>query len=78
MSNNNERNLTMSKLIEALNIFLKYGDPPYPTNCSHDELTICGISPADVSDEDKLRLDELGFFVDEHEDCFRSYRYGSA
>ncbi len=51
----------MSKLIEALQIFLKYGDPPRPTYCERDILTICGISPAQVSAEDKQRLDELGF-----------------
>lgn len=68
----------MSKLIEALQIFLKYGDPEYPTNCSHDELTICGIDPSAVSAEDKTKLDELGFFVCENEECFKSFRYGSA
>ena len=68
----------MSKLIEALQIFLKYGDPDYPTHCSHDELTICGINPDDVSEEDKARLDKLGFFVDDSEDCFKSFRFGSA
>ena len=30
----------MEKLIEALQIFLKYGNPDYPTHCEHDELTI--------------------------------------
>jgi hypothetical protein len=68
----------MSELIEALKIFLKYGNPDYPTHCEHDELTICGINPADLSDEDKEKLDELGFFVSECEDCFKSFRYGSA
>lgn len=68
----------MSKLIQALQIFLKYGDPIYPTYCSHDELTICGINPSDVSDEDKAILDDLGFFVDESDDCFKSFRFGSA
>lgn len=68
----------MSKLIEALTLLLKYGDPEYPTHCEHDELTICGIDPADVSDEDKAKLDALGFFVSEEDNCFRSSRYGSA
>jgi hypothetical protein len=68
----------MSDLIEALQIFLKYGNPPYPTHCEHDELTICGIEPSAVSEEDKHRLDELGFFVDESEDCFMSFKFGSA
>jgi hypothetical protein len=70
----------MKDLIAALQIFLKYGDPHSPTHCEHDTLTICGIDPADVSDEDKAELDRLGFFVsdeygDEH---FMSFRFGSA
>jgi hypothetical protein len=66
----------MEKLIEALKIFLKYGNPEYPTCCEHDVLYICGIDPEDVSDDDKARLDKLGFFVDE--DAFKSFKYGSA
>ncbi len=68
----------MKDLIEALTIFLKYGNPDHPTNCSHDELTIVGIEPSDVSAEDKKRLEELGFNINVREDCFYSYRYGSA
>lgn len=70
----------MKKLIEALTILLKYGDPQWPTHCEHDVLTICGIDPDDVSDEDKSKLDELGFFVSEEygEPQFQSFRYGSA
>lgn len=68
----------MSDLIKALQIFLKYADPGWPTHCEHDVLTICGIDPAKVSKEDTEELDGLGFFVDEYDDCFRSFRYGSA
>jgi len=70
----------LSKLVEALNIFLKYGDPDFPTHCEHDILTICGISPSDVSEEDRKKLDDLGFFVGSEydEEAFHSYRYGSA
>jgi len=68
----------MSKLIEALQIFLKYGDPDYPTHCEHDVLTICGIFPAEVSAEDKAKLKELGFFISSDGDYFQSFRYGSA
>ncbi len=67
----------MEKLIEALQILLKYGNPPYPTHCEHDILTICGIEASDVSDEDRIKLKELGFFVGE-DNSFQSYRYGSA
>jgi hypothetical protein len=66
----------MSDLIKALTILLKYGDPYAPTHCSHDLLTICGIDPAVVSDEDKAELKRLGFHVDG--EAFASFRYGSA
>lgn len=70
----------MDDLIEALKIFKKHGPEKwgYPFHCEHDTLFICGIVPADVPDEDKKRLDELGFIVDPDEDCFISYRFGSA
>lgn len=65
----------LSRLIKALQIFLKYGDVSYPTHCEHDVLTVC-VDPSNVSEEDKKKLDALGFF--ESEDMFKSYRYGSA
>lgn len=70
----------MEDLIKALQIFLKYGNPKYPTHCEHDVLTICGINPIDVSEEDKAELDNLGFFIsDEYGDeCFQSFKFGSA
>jgi len=66
----------MSDLIEALQIFLKYGNPKYPTLCEHDEFIVL-IDPTEVSSEDKKRLDELGFFARE-EGNFCSFRFGSA
>jgi hypothetical protein len=68
----------MDDLIEALQIFKKYKNEKYPTNCSHDVLAIMGVEPDEVSDEDKLRLGKLGFFVDKEEDVFISFRFGSA
>ena len=68
----------MKKLIEALQIFLKYGDPDYPTHCEHDQLFICGIEASKVSKEDKKKLNDLGFIVDKENDGFYSFRYGSA
>ena len=65
----------MSDLITALQIFLKYGDPQYPTCCEHDVLHVC-IEAGAVSPEDKAALAALGFLVSE--DHFISYRYGSA
>ena len=67
----------MGDLIEALTILLKYGDHYAPTHCEHDELTIGNIDPDDVSEEDKNRLDELGFFVCDEDECFKSFRFGS-
>jgi hypothetical protein len=70
-------------LIEALQIFLKYGNPKHPTHCEHDVMTIVGINPQDVSETDKQRLDELGFFASEDDDYgdeanFQSFKFGSA
>lgn len=68
----------MENLIRALQIFLKYGNPPYPTHCEHDVLCIVGIDQDDVSQEDHAELDKLGFFVSEEYDCYISFRFGSA
>lgn len=70
----------MKGLIEALLIFIKYGDPSSPTHCEHDVLTVM-IDPALVSEADKARLEELGFspgYDDWAEETFQSFRYGSA
>lgn len=68
----------MKELIEALTIFSKYTDTKFPTHCEHDTLLVM-VDPGVVSDEDKKRLDELGFFAgDEFDGCFTSFRYGSA
>ena len=66
----------MKDLIEALTIFLKYKDEEYPTHCGYDVLYIMGVEEDEVSEEDKKRLDELGFHFGE--DCWESYKYGSA
>jgi hypothetical protein len=68
----------MSDLIEALTIFLKYGDYRNPTICEHDVLTIASIDPYEVTPEDRARLNVLGFSVSEADRCFKSFRYGSA
>ncbi len=67
----------MSDLIEALQIFLKYENPRYPTNCNHDELMVCLKNPELVSTEDLGRLDALGFFYSESNEGFISFRFGS-
>lgn len=70
--------LNMEDLIKALQIFLKYGNPRYPTHCEHDVLTVC-VDPSTVSDEDKDELNRLGFHpVTKGDRCFQSFRFGSA
>ena len=66
----------MKELIEALQIFMKYGDKRWPTHCEHDEL-IVDIDPAIVSAEDTAKLEELSFLPNHDESYFYSYRFGS-
>ncbi len=66
----------MKNLIEALQIFLKYGNPEYPTHCEHDELYV-DIDPELVSEEDIKKLEELGFYTDDNKEGFYSFKYGS-
>jgi hypothetical protein len=73
----------MKDLIEALTILMKYGgaDTYSPTHCEHDVLMVLGggeVSETSVSDVDKARLGELGFFWNEQYECWASYRFGSA
>lgn len=69
----------MKDLIEALQIFAKYQhDTRWPTNCSHDYLCIIGVEKDAPNEEDRARLDELGFFWADSEECWGSHRFGSA
>lgn len=57
-------------------------DLKWPTHCEHDILYINPeISPDTVSDDDKTKLNGLGFFHggpdDVGEECFYSFRFGS-
>ena len=67
----------MEDLIKALQIFMQYGNPEHPFHCEHDTLYFCGVDPGEVSDEDKKKLDDLGFFVGSEGDGFMSFKYGS-
>lgn len=62
----------MRKFIEAMEIFSKYTDGDFFFGCEHDELYVF-VSPDDVSEDDKSKLDELGFFTDREYDCFKMY-----
>ena len=66
----------MEDLIKALQIFLKYGNPDYPTSCSHDELFV-KIESEKVSEEDLKTLEELGFYPSDDGYGFYSFRFGS-
>jgi hypothetical protein len=66
----------MRDLVEALNIFLKYADYMYPTQCEKELLIIAGIDERDVLREDIERLEKLGFFWFDESKFFASYRYG--
>jgi hypothetical protein len=65
----------LSELIEALQIFIKYGDPHYPTHCERNELIVM-IDPELVTYEDMLKLEELGFESNEY--GFSSTKFGAA
>lgn len=67
----------MEDLILALQILSKYENLSYPTHCEHDVLWVI-IDPELVGPEDTEALDGLGFFADERDGCFKSYKYGSA
>ena len=67
----------MEDLIKALQLLLKYGNPKWPTWCEHDCLHISDIYDEKVSEEDKEELEALGFFVDETNGGFMSFRFGS-
>ena len=67
----------MRDLVEALTIFLKYGDKYAPTGCEHDVLYVY-VEPSKVSQADLARLESLGFRPDYNVDGFSSFRFGSA
>jgi hypothetical protein len=71
--------MNLESLIKALQIFLKYGNPAYPTRCVDEMLIIKEVDPSMVSDQDKKELAELGFEITDQWDdgTFVSYYYGS-
>jgi hypothetical protein len=73
--------VVMTDLIEALQILLKYGNPEAPTFFG-DNYGLCitpEISPSNVTEEDKAKLEKLSFFVTT--DCgyelFCSHKFAS-
>ena len=68
----------MDDLIEALQIFRKYANEKWPTVCEHDVMYIVNVHANDVSEEDIEKLYELGFFWDDENESFESFKFGSA
>jgi len=56
-------------MIEGLEIFDKYTDDKYVFYSQHDVIGI-GVSPTEVSDKDKEKLDDLGFYPKPEYDSF--------
>jgi len=66
----------MEELIKALQLLATYAKPNYPLQCEHDKLSVM-VDPITVSSDDKRLLEVMGFYADNDNDCFYSYRYGS-
>jgi hypothetical protein len=65
-------------LIEALTLLAKgQNNDISPTHCEHDQLTVMA-DPADFTEADLTRLNELGFFPNHDDATFTSFRFGSA
>ena len=68
----------MLELIEALQIFAKYSSTKWPTVCTHDQLTIMEVDRDDPTEDERGRLEELGFLWSPEDDVWISFRFGSA
>ena len=66
----------MDNLIEALQIMRKYANPKFPTHCEHDVMYVA-VNPDLVSDDDLVKLAELGFEEEPGSDMFHSTLFGS-
>lgn len=63
--------ITYDSMFESLQIFRKYansGDDYFPMSPMHDQL-YAGPDPIVVSEEDKKRLSEIGWFVESDSFC---------
>lgn len=66
----------MEDLIKALQIFIKYQNLQWPTICEHDILYIVGITEDEVLEDDKNKLNIMGFHYEDG--SWVSHKYGSA
>lgn len=74
----------MNDLIEALQIMMKHGDVKRPIHCEHDTLYIFPNSTLYIfpnsmnfTDQEISRLEDLGFYTDDENEGFYSFKYGS-
>ena len=61
-----------AEFAEAFTIFARYDDKAYSVQPAHDEI-FAGPNPDVVSAEDRARLEELGWMVDEESECFHIF-----
>lgn len=69
----------MENLIKALTIISKYLEgyhKDYPTSCEHDVFYV-HVNYENISQEDLIELNKLGFIPNEDLGNMMSYRYGS-
>lgn len=67
-----------SDLIEGLTILAAgQANDISPLHCGHDKLTVCA-DPAAFTAPQIEHLERLGFHADTAEECFYSFRFGSA
>jgi ribonuclease HI len=76
-STSTEDTMDLATLIEALQIFKKYGNKEYPIQCEANIMYIL-IDPSIVSKKDKLKLQGRGFLPYSDGPAFYSVYYGSA
>jgi|WetSurSiteA1Bulk_404760.scaffolds.fasta_scaffold409074_2 hypothetical protein len=65
---------TWKGMAEAFEIFSRYAteDDGGSTAAEHDEI-YAGPSPSVMSEEDMIRIEELGWLVDDEFDCWKKF-----
>ncbi len=67
-----------SDLLKGLTLLAKHQNNLIsPFHCTHDQLTVMA-DPTAFTDDEIERLDTLGFSADAGQECFYSFRFGSA
>lgn len=68
-----EKKYTWAGWIEAFQIFEKYEPDVFAEVSAEHDVIYAGPSPDKVSDEDKARLEELDWAIDEDVNSFYNY-----